>query len=176
MDGQVWVLAPDGQELVGLRVTDGVLLTRLPLPVRCTDGSAGAAPFLWLVCPTAGVGLRLDVRTGGYVEIAGLRDVRAVSVAGPVFFAYRAGIARVDPETAQVTAAAAHVGAAALHADARTLWVRGGSAFLRKVHPTSLALLEQLSAPEASDGSVTVAYGSLWTTAYDDAVLYRLRP
>jgi glutamine cyclotransferase len=63
-----------------------------------------------------------------------------------------------------------------LHAAADALWVRGGQAFLQKVDPDSLALLEEITAPETSDGSVLLAYDALWATAYDDAVLYRLRP
>jgi hypothetical protein len=36
--------------------------------------------------------------------------------------------------------------------------------------------VEDLTAAEQSGGEVIVAYGSVWATAYDDNVLYRIRP
>ena len=173
-DGRVWVIEPDGTTVVGLRVGDGGEPVRLPLGVRCVDVAAGAAGLLWFACPTDGVGLRLDIATGEVVQVQGLRAARTVVAGEDVFFGYRAGLARVDQQSAQVTGAVAVAGAD-LHVSPDAVWVRGGEAFLRKVDPRSLALLEQLDAPETSDGSVLLAYGALWTTAFDDAVLYRLR-
>ncbi len=34
--------------------------------------------------------------------------------------------------------------------------------------------MEEVTIPEESAGSVRVAFGSVWTSAYDDAVVYRL--
>lgn len=173
--GRVWVIDPDGVTAVGLRVDDGGDPVRLDLGVRCVDVAAGAGRYLWFACPTEGVGLRLDVESRDVVRVEGLRGVRSVAAGGAVFFGYRAGLARVDQESARVTGAVAVAGCDLLVSPV-AVWVRGGEAFLRRVDPRSLALLEQVDAPETSEGSVLLAYGALWATAYDDAVLYRLRP
>lgn len=171
---RVWVIDPDGSTAVGLRVRDGGDPVRLPLGVRCVDVAAGTPPFLWFACPTDGVVLRLDVESGTVVPVQGLRGARSVAAGEDVFVGYRAGLARVDQQSAEVTGAVAVAGGD-LHVSQDAVWVRGGPAFLRKVDPRSLALLEQVDAPETSEGSVLVAYDALWATAYDDAVLYRLR-
>jgi hypothetical protein len=174
-DGRVWVIDPDGVTVVGLRVSDGGDPVRLSLGVRCVDVAAGAARYLWFACPTDGVGLRVDVSSGETVRVQGLRGVRSVAVGEAAFFGYRAGLARVDQQSAQVTGAV-DVAGGDLHVSPDAVWVRGGAAFLRLVDPRSLALIQQVDAPETSEGSVLLAYGALWATAYDDAVLYRLRP
>lgn len=175
VEGRVWVVEPDGRSIVGLRVADGSDPVRLPVDARCVDAAAGAGPFLWLACPTDGVGLRLDTSSGEAVRVPGLRDVREVSVAGAVFFNYRFGIARVDPGSLEVTGAVAVAGGSGLRATPEAVWLRGGGAFLQRLDPTSLAVVEQIAAPEPGGGSVLPAYGVLWATAYDDAALYRLR-
>ena len=39
-----------------------------------------------------------------------------------------------------------------------------------------MEVVEELHAPEVSGDFVLVASDSVWTTAYDDAVLYRVAP
>ena len=56
------------------------------------------------------------------------------------------------------------------------VWVRAEGRFLRRIDPETLDVVEELSAPEASGGAVLEAYGSLWATAYNDNVMYRLTP
>lgn len=61
-------------------------------------------------------------------------------------------------------------------ATSEDVWVRTGGRFLRRVDADTMEVVEDLEAPEASGGSVLVAYDSVWATAYDDAVLYRVAP
>lgn len=78
---------PDGEHIIGLRVSDGQDPVRLPLGARCVDAAAGKASYLWLACPTQGIGVRLDLNTGQVVQVPGLRDARTVAVDRDVFFA-----------------------------------------------------------------------------------------
>lgn len=176
-DGRVWVIEPDGTTVTGLRVADGKDPVRLPLGHRCVDVVAGAGTYLWLACPTDGVGLRLDAATGDVVQVPGLRDVRAVAAADAVFFSYRMGLARVDQETAEVTGAVAVGGGpVGLYADGESVWVRDTGTFLRRLDAMTLALQEEIRAPEEGGGSVLLAYDALWASDYDNGALYRLKP
>jgi hypothetical protein len=56
------------------------------------------------------------------------------------------------------------------------VWLRTDGRFLRRIDPATAAVIEEIQAPEKSGGSVLVAFGSVWATAYDDEVLYRLDP
>jgi hypothetical protein len=59
-------------------------------------------------------------------------------------------------------------------ADARGVWVRSKDRFLRRVDGTTLQLAEEIGSDEGG-GSVLIAFGALWATAYDRDVVYRLR-
>jgi hypothetical protein len=52
---------------------------------------------------------------------------------------------------------------------------RTGGLFLRRVDPNTLEVVEDLTAA-VQGGVVIVAFDSVWATAYDDNVLYRIRP
>jgi hypothetical protein len=61
--------------------------------------------------------------------------------------------------------------------DGADVWVRTEDGFLHRIDATSNLLAEQIELEEAlSSGAVILLEGSLWTTAFDDDVLLRLRP
>ena len=83
----------------------------------------------------------------------------------------------VDPATGEVTRVVdASSAGGDIEATGDAVWVRTGGFFLRRVDPNTLEVVEDLTAAEQSGGEVIVAYDSVWATAYDDNMLYRIRP
>ena len=175
-DGRAWILSGDGSRLVGI-AGDAVDRT-VELGTRCTDlgGSSGA---VWAVCPIDDQVLRIDPVAGRVeLRVTGLDNPRSVAVADSVWVNFAGGIAKMDAATGAVEAVAdAQPGTGgAIHATSDEVWVREQGRFLRRIDAGTAQVIEEFTAPEQSAGSLLVAFGSLWTTAYDDDVLYRLRP
>jgi hypothetical protein len=106
---------------------------------------------------------RVEVR----LEVPGEPDWMA-SGAGSVWVKTADGyVQRIDPATNQVVVVAVDPehGAVPTRVDGLT-----------NARQISANGVEDLTAAEQSGGEVIVAYGSVWATAYDDNVLYRIRP
>jgi hypothetical protein len=172
--GRAWVLTGDGSRLVG--IAGDKADPAIDLGTRCIDLTA-TRTALWAACPIDGQAVRIDP-TGGRVtgRIQGLEEARSIGAGREVWVGYAGGLARIDEARPAVTGVAdASTGPfGALFVTPDAVWVRAQGRFLRKVDPRSLKVLEQLEAPEDSGGAVHVLADSLWATAYDDGVLYRL--
>jgi glutamine cyclotransferase len=174
----MWVLTGDGSTLVGVR--DDAVLREIDLGVRCTDVAASELDGgLWLSCLSEDAALFVDLSvdevTHRVDDLPGARAVTASESYG--FIGFEDGVAQIDTETGElVGVAVVHLGlGGGLHATDDALWARSGP-FLQRVDPATLAVVEEISAPEESGGSVVVAFDSVWASAYDDAVVYRLSP
>jgi hypothetical protein len=172
--GHAWVLTGDGSHLVGVardKVSPGT-----DLGTRCID-LAASRTALWAACPIDGQAIRIDPATGKVTaRIEGLEEARTVGAGDAVWVGYANGLAKIDEAAGSVTgvadASTGPFGGMLVTPDA--VWVRAQGRFLRKVDPGSLKVVEQLEAPEESGGAVSLLGGSLWATAYDHDVLYRL--
>lgn len=168
-----WALADDGSVLVG--VADDAVDVEFDLGVRCTGITAGD-DALWAACIEDGTVIRIDPATGEVTQrIEGLDDARVISAeGGDVWVGYSGGVALIDATTAAVVGVAdAPTGqSGSVFASATGVWVRTPGE-LRRVEE-DLEVVEEIAFPEESGGSVLVAFGSVWTSAYDDAVVYRL--
>lgn len=168
-----WVLADDGSVLVGVR--DDAVDVEIDLGVRCI-GIAAGEDALWAACLEDGTAIRIDPETGEVTDrIPGLEGARFISVdAGNVWVGYSGGVAVIDAATTEVVGVTdgplAQSGS--LAASDGGVWVRRPGS-LRRVDE-DLEVVEEVVIPEESGGSVIVAFGSIWTSAYDDAVVYRL--
>lgn len=179
--GRVWVITGvDAATLVGVNTATGTIDTTIPLDARCSETAAGF-DAIWIACRSGSL-LRVDPVAG--TVTARFDDVPlAISVAtnsASVFVGYERGVARIDPRTNTITArtkapAGLTIG---LSADDEHVWVRAPKPypFLRKVDVRSMKIVERITTKIDSGGDVLVAFGSVWTTAYDDAFLFRLRP
>jgi len=56
------------------------------------------------------------------------------------------------------------------------VWVSDTEPFLQQVDPATRTVLAEVTTDTGSCGDVRVAHGSIWATAADDDVLYRLDP
>ena len=174
----VWFLIDGGTTLAGVHLGTRKIDVEVPLDANCTDlGNDDDA--IWAACVGDDTVIRVDLTTRNVTaRVAGLYQPRRLSVADQVWVSYADGVARIDSESAEVTGAI-DVGTGldgGLHATRDAVWMRTGGTFLRGVDPDTMELVEVITAPEASGGSVLAAFGSLWASAYDDTVVYRLRP
>ncbi|HVE24407.1 MAG TPA: hypothetical protein VNC22_03340 [Sporichthya sp.] len=173
--GHVWVLTGDGSHLVG--IAGDAADETVDLGARCSNVSA-TATSLWLACLADDQVVRVDPTSGRVTtRLTGFDTPRLVSGSGgTVWVSFLGGLAQIDEATAAVrTVTAVFVGPqAGLFADADGVWVRDQGLFLARVD-TAGHVVDEMSVPEQSGGSVLEAFGSLWATAYDDEVLYRLR-
>jgi DNA-binding beta-propeller fold protein YncE len=173
---RAWVLTGDGSSLVG--VADDAVVSEIDLGTRCTELTASETA-IWAACPIDGIAVAVDPDAKVVTaRVEGLTDVRSISAAADVWVGFRGGLVRIDDVTGEVTGTAdAPSGLSGdVEATDTAVWVRTGGRFLRQVNPQTLQVVEELTAPEASGGSVLAAFDSVWATAYDDNVLYRLRP
>jgi streptogramin lyase len=110
-------------------------------------------------------------------RLTGFDTPRLIAGAGgTVWVSYLGGLAQIDEATGSVqTLTGVFLGPqAGLFADADGVWVRDEGLFLARVDTTG-HVVDEFSVKEQSGGSVLEAFGSLWATAYNDEVLYRLR-
>jgi streptogramin lyase len=172
-----WFLTGDGSTLVGVNTTSNEPDVEIALETRCVNLGADDET-IWAACVSDDLVLRIDPVAGEVTaRIPGLEQPRAISVADQVWVLYYDGVARIDPALGRVSGAlAVDVIDGGIFATDEALWVRADGIFLQRVDPGSLELVEVLTAPEQSSGSVTVAFGSVWATAYNDTVMYRARP
>lgn len=174
-----WVLTGDGSTLAGINMWTQQVSVEHALPTVCTD-LAASAEALWAACPYEGVVLRIDPQTGqetGRVEdLAGTRTLVADD---SIYAGYAGGTARIDIAEAELTGAidiGPGASAGSLHASGGSVWIRTEGTFLRLFDGRAMDFIEEIAAPQTSGGSVLLAYGSLWATAYGDDILYRLTP
>jgi streptogramin lyase len=174
--GHAWVLTGDGSTLVG--IADDAVATTIDLGTVCTQVAASDAA-IWAACPTEGVALKVDPVAGEVVaRVPGLPNALAVAAGAQVWVGFDGGLARIDEERGEVTGTADAVGDSrsgiAVTPDA--VWVHNPGLFLRRIDPATAAVVEDVVTPEEDGGSVLVAFGSVWATASDQNVLYRLDP
>jgi hypothetical protein len=172
--GHAWLLVDDGSKLVGV-MEDAVAKT-IELGTVCTD-LAATATAIWAACPTDGLAIRIDPTSGEITARApGLPGAGTIAAGDQVWVGFANGLAKIDDATGQVLGVAdaspGDVGGIAGTRDA--IWVRAKGRFLRRVDPATARVVEDVTAPEQSGGSVLVAFGSVWATASDDDTLYRL--
>jgi outer membrane protein assembly factor BamB len=173
--GRLWVLTGDGSTLVGVDPGTGAPVTTVPLGVRGTDVAVGDAG-LWVVSMLDGQVLRVDPAGTVALRVTGVDEPVAVAVTDAVWVGAVGETRRIDPVTGQTLASSeigtGRDGAVAVAPDG--VWVRSAERFLVRLDPDSGAAVGGISADVESSGDVVVAFGSVWTTAYDDATLFRI--
>jgi streptogramin lyase len=174
--GHAWFLVDDGSKVVG--VANDAVAKRIELGTVCTD-LAATATAIWAACPTEGLALRIDPASGEVTaRTPGMPGANTLDAGEHVWVGFTNGLAKLDDTSGEVLGVAdaspGNVGGIAVTPDA--VWVRTDGQFLRHVDPATAKVVEDVTAPEQSGGSVVVAFGSVWATASDDDTLYRLDP
>jgi hypothetical protein len=134
--------------------------------------------MLWAACPLDDVVVRVDP-AGRQVtaRAGGLEKARWVAAADDVWVAFDDGLARIDPDTKEVRDAVdVKARDGTLFATDDAVWVRSADPFLRRVDPATMELVEEITTDSRAGGAVTVASDSVWASAPDDQVGYRIRP
>ena len=173
--GRVWVITDAG--LVGIDPATNKADPPLDLGIRGTalavDGDS-----VWVSSLGDCAVVQVDVSTRTEVgRVTGLDAPRGLAVGDQVWVLTRAGLvalARDDLHQVGTVATSAATCGLAITADA--VWVSDTEPFLREIDSESRAMVGVVSADTSSCGDVRIAHGSIWATAADDDVLYRLDP
>lgn len=172
---RLWVLTGDGSTLVGVDPSTGDPVTTIPLGVRGTDLAVGEAG-LWVVSQLDGQALRIDPAGTVAVRATGLDRPIGLSVTDQVWVGAAGGTSRIDPASGAIQASTdigtGLDGGLAIAPDG--IWVRTAERFLVRLDPDTAEPVGGVSADVESSGDVIVAFDSVWTTAFDDAALFRL--
>jgi streptogramin lyase len=173
----VWVLTGDGSTLVGIDPETDAPAVTVDLGIRGTDLETGEAG-LWVVSTLDDQVLRIDPDTGEVVHrVTEVLKPTAVSVTDDVWVAAQLSTNQIDPDTGEVVVTS-EIGTGANGGIAVTddaVWVRSAKRFLVRLDPTDGQPVEGFSSADTpSAGSVLVAFGSVWATAYDDEALFRI--
>ncbi len=179
-EGHAWVLTGDGSTLVGIGEDNNRVDVEIDLGTRCSDVTAVADGTLWLACIVDDVVVRVDLASRQVTHrLGGFTNPRWISAAEAVWVSFDGGLARIDPASVEVTGAiAASAGGlgGAIAATEDAIWIRSPDPFLRRVDPATLDVVEEIATPSTAYGFVTFAFGSVWASAPDDQVIYRIRP
>lgn len=175
---RVWVLTSDGSTLVGIDPATNEVATEFELPARCTDVTLGD-DALWLPCKVDDRVLKVDPTTGEVLLDLALDNPVSVAVDGDVWLGTATTTLQLDPDSGEVLlegdAGSAPDGGVALDAD--SVWVRNGTDFLIRLDRATGERRQQITAEElTSGGDLLVIDGDVWTTAFDDQVLFRVDP
>ncbi|PZF81188.1 hypothetical protein C1I92_22335 [Jiangella anatolica] len=175
---RLWVLIGDGSTLAGVDPASGTVTTTVDLGVRGTDLGVGAAG-LWVASKPDDTVVRVDPdRAEVMVEVGDIDSPVAVSVTDEVWIGAAASTVRLDPATGEpvTTSPIGTGGYGGLAVTRDAVWVRSPNRFLVRLDPSDGRAVEGFTADTPSGGSVLVAFGSVWATAFDDDVLFRVRP
>jgi hypothetical protein len=176
--GRVWVLAGEGDRLVGVSEADGSLTEPIALPVACHDlGAAG--DVIYVVCERADRVLRVDPAKGSVTAEVTLTKPTWVSAAsGGVWVTADQDLVRLDPASLSTALVVKGLGTGergAIWADDGGVWVRRIDPFLTRVDASTGAATRVISAPFRSGGDVLVDGAYLWASDFDDRMLVRLQ-
>jgi streptogramin lyase len=177
--GHLWLLTGDGAELTGVSLKDNSLSDPIKLGAYCTDLAVGDDESLWVVCASDGSLLRVQPDTGEVTgRVTGLPLAANAAVADDVWVISDEGLARIDTETLDVIALYGIYGGVTtgIRAYPDAVWIRQESPFLTQIDPRSGEVVKVIhSRSLTSSGDVIEMGNKLWTAAYDDQRLIRLR-
>lgn len=174
-DGRIWVLTSEGDRLFGIDTATNEIGPEIELPTTCSELGPGA-DTVWAICPGSNTVVAVDVAAGsvkGELELDG--PSTAYGSGTDVWVGYQGGLARVDAESLEQVARVENPAQGEVVVDAGRVWVRTVDGFVHRLDEQAHTVEERIAPDPLSGGSLLVADGSLWTTAYDDNVLLRLR-
>ncbi len=175
--GLMWVLAGEGDRLVGVAEAGGSLTEPIALPAACHDLGA-AADIVYVVCERADRVLRVDPTTSTVTAEVTITKPSWVSASpSGVWVSADQDLVRLDPTTLATGLVVKGLGTGergAIWADEQGVWVRRIDPFLARVDATSGAVTRVINAPFDSGGDVIVDGPYVWATDFDARVLLRL--
>jgi outer membrane protein assembly factor BamB len=179
--GHVWVLTGDGDRLTGIDTRTNRAGPEVELPFKCGELGPGTAETVWVICPTDGRVVAVDVANQ---EVEGVVEVDSPAAAfgteTDAWVLSQRALVRIDAESLDTVARFTQLvdprGEGDVAVDGDDVWVRTEDGFLHRVDASSNVLAEQIQLEDGlSSGAVIVFEGSLWTTAFNDELVLRLR-
>jgi streptogramin lyase len=178
LDGAIWILTKDGEELTALDEETGAEKEQIRLSEACNE-LAATTDSIWVTCYNADMVLQVDVGAGEVVGEVELDGPRRIAAAEDLWVGFGSGLAQIDPEGLEVlNIYEAYPGLeGSVFAGGSSVWVREADArFLVRIDPGSDEISEVIEAPELpSGGDVIEIGGSVWATAYDDGALVEIQ-
>ena len=176
--GQIWVLSGSGDQLVGIDVVTNQPSSTIDLGARCFQ-LALVDKALMASCALEDLVLRIDVEKKEVTARVALK--RPGYIAGNedgVWVAQPASIVRFDPISLNPLVTFTdlpEMDSGDIFVTKQSVWVRHKSGFIFHIDPASNQIVEQISTDQnLAGGSVLVTSDSIWATAYDDNLLFRL--
>lgn len=173
---RIWVLTGvDGSRLVGIDPATNQADPPIELGILGSD-IAVTDTAVWVSSRLDDAVVKIDPATR--TVTARLNDIdqpESIAVGDDLWAGGRTTSTGIDPDAAAVvdTVDVGTGPAGAVAADGSILWVRDEENLLRRVDPAT-GSVDRIDAGAGSGGDVLVAFGSVWTTANDEEVLYRL--
>jgi streptogramin lyase len=176
--GKIWAVSGEGDRLVGIDAATARQDTIVELPALCSELGPGV-DLVWAICPDAGVVLGVDpVDASIAAELEVERPSVAFGTEEDLWVGSAGTLLRIDLDELEPVARFADLDPGPegdIHVDGEDVWIRTPAGFLHRVDAATNTVAEQFKPTGAlSGGSVVVEAGSLWTTAFDDALLLRL--
>ncbi len=174
------MLTGEGDRLTGVDAATNRVGPEVKLPFQCRELGPGSES-LWVVCPQANRVVAVDVArrsVRGEVEVEA--PSAAVGTDTDAWVGSDGRLLRIDAQTLEPVATFANLdpgdeGDVAVDRD--VVWVRTVNGFLHRIDARSNLVAEQIRPGRAlSGGTLLVADGSIWTTAFDDNIVLRVRP
>ena len=177
VDGRIWVLSGSGDRVTMVDAATGETQAS-PLGRRCFQ-LAATASRVYATCMLTDEVLALDASTGEVVSTTAVRHPVNLSVSGErVWVSTADGLvsltADLEPQETYPGLSAGQDGD--LVATAEAVWIRQAGGFLFRLDPATGAVRQFAIDPVPSGGSLLVTGDSVWTSAYNDNVVYRIDP
>jgi sugar lactone lactonase YvrE len=175
---RIWVLTGAGDTIVGIDTATGDPTSSIELDARCTQ-LAGVADSLIAVCPSDDAILVIDPLEGSVTQRVTIEGPRSIDGdANGLWVALERSIMRLDPGTMRPVAEySPFPGVFDLDTSGHAVWVRHGIGFLIRIDPATGTVMEQIGPTESlSPGSVLMFGDSVWATANDEGLLFRVDP
>ena len=177
VDGRVWALSGTGDRLTYLDTATRRRRT-WPLDERCFQ-LAATADRVYATCLLSDVVLALDATTGEVLARADVPHPGNVSAIGDqVWVSTGKGLqqfsADLQPLATYEGLAAGPEGDVVATTDA--VWVRQAAGFLFRLDLATGSSTQYVADPVPSGGSVLVTEDVVWTSAFNDNVVYRVDP
>lgn len=173
--GRLWVLTGTGDTLVGVDPSTERVITTIDLPIRGTDLAADEAG-LWVISTPDDRVVHVDADTGAILADTPLDGPVSITTAGGVWVAGLTESVLLDPATGAV-ARTIDTGAGStgsIATDGTSVWIRNVDTFLTEFDGTTGEVLQTYASDATSGGDMIVAFGHVWTTAFDDATLFAI--
>jgi hypothetical protein len=172
-DGQVWLLIGDGSTLQGYLTDTQDVWSRFQLPVRGTDVGIGDAG-LWVVSAVDDAAVHVDLGSGRVLDTVDVMAPVDVAVDHDVWIGTANETVRVDASGEVDLRIPGGTGAeGSIVLTPGEVWIRNIDPFLTRADRETGEIIERYTATVTSGGDTVYAFGSVWTSASEDAKIFR---